>query len=403
MRIVLGLMSGTSGDGVDMAAVAVRGTGQSMRVRFLWHEHRSFGRSLRRRLLEVMAPATIRTEELARLNIELGNVYGRAVVAAINKYAHVGRPELIGVAGQTVCHLPDRRAGRTVTFQIGEPARVAAATGLCTVGGFRQSDTAAGGQGAPLVPWTDWILMRSRRVSRAIQNIGGIGNVTWLPAAGGPETIQAFDTGPGNMLIDALAEIASGGRQRMDRGGQRAARGRILEGVLKRWMKHPFLRLAPPRTTGRETFGKVFVEAELPRLRASSRSADDWLATATAYTARSIAEAYRRYLPGFQAVCSVTPSEERRAAKVYVRKMLDLPEIIVCGGGAHNPTLLDMLSMAFGGACIRSIDSLGIPAQAKEAVSFAILAAARMDLTPANVPKATGARQAAVLGQVIVP
>lgn len=400
MRIVLGLMSGTSGDGVDLAAVAIRGYGMSMRARFLWHEHLSFSCSLRRRLLAAMAPAATRTEELARLHTELGDLYGRAAVAAIRKNANAGRPVLIGVAGQTLCHLPTRRAGRTVTFQIGEPARVAAATGLCTVAGFRQSDTAAGGQGAPLVPWTDWILLRSNSVSRVVQNIGGIGNVTWLPAGGGPERIVAFDTGPGNMVIDALAALVSKGRQRMDRGGRRAARGRILEGVLKRWLQHPFFRLSPPRTTGRETFGEKFVRVELPYLRAASLSPDDWLATATAFTVRSMVESYRRFLPGFQVGSSARPSTDDRKAALKTTKPL---EIIVCGGGAYNPTLLSMLATSFAGVRIRSIDEMGIPAQAKEAVSFALLAAACVDRTPANIPQATGASRPAVLGQIIMP
>ncbi len=400
VRIVLGLMSGTSGDGVDVAAVAIHGYGLSMRVRFLWHEHKPFTPSLRRRLLAAMAPTSTRTEELARLHTELGIAFGKAAAFAIRKNAHAGRPVLIGVAGQTLCHLPTRRAGRTVTFQIGEPARVAAATGLCTVAGFRQSDTAAGGQGAPLVPWTDWVLLRSKTVSRVVQNIGGIGNVTWLPAGGGPDQVVAFDTGPGNMVIDALAEWVSRGRQRMDRGGRGAARGHILEGVLKRWFKHPFFRLNPPRTTGREEFGKTFVRAELPRLRAASQSPDDWLATATAFTARSMAEAYRRFLPGFKT--STFPGGERHSKRL-AQKALRQPEIIVCGGGAYNPTLLSMLSRALGASRIHAIDAMGIPAQAKEAVSFAILAAACVDRVPANIIQATGASRATILGQVIYP
>jgi len=382
-------MAGTSGDGIDAVCVRIDGVGESMRVRLLWHRHRRFGGTLRRRLLATMAPAATSTEALARLHADLGDAFGRTARWAIESADRRDRPTLIGLAGQTVCHLPGRR-GRTVTLQLGEPARVAAATGLPVVAEFRQSDVAAGGQGAPLVPWTDWVLFRNQTVSRAIQNIGGIGNVTWVPAGAGADDVVAFDTGPGNMVIDGLVSAATGGRERMDHGGRRAARGRVLEGVLADWLKHPFFHARPPKSTGRETFGQSFIESQLPRLRAASRSADDWIATATALTARSIARAYRRFLPGFP------PAGERRGGGGDV-------EIVVCGGGAENPMLMGSFSAELPGVRVVPIGGLGIESQAKEAMSFAMLAAAFMDGIPANLPAATGARRPAVLGRVVGP
>ena len=262
-------MAGTSGDGIDAACVRIRGVGADMRVELVLHHHKPFPASLRRRLAAAMAPADTTTQEIARLHADLGDAFGRAAEAAINKLPPRHRPTLVGLAGQTVCHLPDRRPGRTVTLQLGDPARVAARTGLSVVADFRQSDVAAGGQGAPLVPWTDWVLFCHPKIDRIVQNIGGIGNLTWLPAGGGQEDVVAFDTGPGNMIIDGLAALASRGRESMDRDGRRAARGRVLEGVLNAWLRHPYLTRRPPKSTGREEFGRVFIERELPRLLAS--------------------------------------------------------------------------------------------------------------------------------------
>lgn len=409
VRHVLGLMSGTSGDGVDAACVTLTGSGPAMRVRFRGHVHRPFPPLLRRRLLAAMAPSATRTEEVARLHADLGDVFARTAVEAIRRMPPSRRPALIGLAGQTVCHLPGDRRGRTVTLQLGEAARVAAATGLTTVADFRQSDVAAGGEGAPLVPWTDWVLFHDARISRAVQNIGGIANVTWLPAGGTQDDVVAFDTGPGNMIIDRLVAEATRGRERFDRDGRRAAGGRVLESVLRAWLAHPYFRRRPPRTTGRETFGATFVDRALARLRRASGSTDDWIATATALTAHSIADAYRRFLPKFS---QGARASRNRAAPVMARSSTSRvegrgpgveTEIILCGGGARNATLMAMLAARLPGVTIRPVDACGIPAQAKEAVSFAMLAAACLDGVPSNLPQATGATRPVVLGRVIRP
>jgi len=386
-------MAGTSGDGVDAACVRIHGTGESMQVHFVAHFHRPFPRSLRKRLLAAMAPSETTMEEVTRLHAALGDAFARVAVESIAALPQHHRPSAIGLAGQTVCHLPGNRSGRTATLQLGDPARVAAATGLPTVADFRQSDVAAGGQGAPLVPWTDWILFGGSSTPRVVQNIGGIGNLTWLPTNARSCDVIGFDTGPGNMIIDGLVAHVTSGRQTMDRDGRRAARGRVLSDVLAVWLEHPFLRKKPPKTTGREVFGRAFVTAEIDRLQATSRSPDDWIATATAFTARTVARACRQ-LPLRQ------PTAKPEHTAKPTRDNAGPKELIVCGGGTRNSTLVSMLSAELPGVAVRPIDAMGIPSQAKEAVSFAMLAAARLDLVPANLPQVTGARRPVILGAV---
>lgn len=396
VRLVLGLMAGTSGDGIDLACVRIEGVGARMRPRLLWHRHAAFMPGLRRRLLAAMAPAETTTQEIAHLHADLGEAFGRAAARAIGLAHRSERPSLIGLSGQTVCHLPGP-VGRTVTLQLGEPARVAARTGLPVVADFRQSDVAAGGQGAPLVPWTDWVLFRHPGISRAIQNIGGIANVTWLPARADASRVIAFDTGPGNMIIDALVRHITGGRETMDRGGRRAAKGRVLSDVLDRWLRHPYFTKKPPKTTGREEFGEPFILREIEHLVTAGLPHDDWVATATALTARSIANAYRRFLPGV----AQTVAANRR--KVRGSPSPPVMEVIVCGGGTRNPMLMVMLQAELPGVIVRRIEELGMSSQAKEAASFAILAKAYVDGVPSNLPQVTGARRPALLGRLVWP
>lgn len=383
-RVVLGLMSGTSADGIDAVAVEIVGRGEQMRVRVLLRHHLPYAPRLRRRLMAVMAPADTTTEEITRLHADVGVAFGQAALQAIGK---LGRrpPTLIGLAGQTICHLPDRRPGQTATLQLGEAARVAELAGLPVVSDFRQSDVAAGGQGAPLVPWTDWVLFRHPRQARAIQNIGGIGNVTWIPPGARAEDVVAFDTGPGNMIIDGLVTRITAGRVRYDRNGRRAARGRVLTDVLDRWLAHPYFQMPPPKTTGRELFGGPFIEREWDRLRRASQNPADWVATATAFTALTVSLSYHSHLSYFVS--------GRREAVPF--------ELVVCGGGARNPVLMGMLAAALPEALVRPIDAYGISAEAKEAASFAMLAAAHMDGVPANLPQVTGARRAAIMGRIL--
>lgn len=395
----MGLMAGTSADGIDAATARIEGIGERMQVRFLHHHHRAFTPDLRRRLLAIMAPAATRTEEVARLHAALGEAFGHVAREAIAQLPQRERPSLIGLAGQTVCHLPKDRAGRTVTLQLGSPAHVAAITELPVVADFRQSDVAAGGQGAPLVPWTDWVMLRHARISRAVQNIGGIGNVTWIPAGCPSSDVIAFDTGPGNMVIDGLMRRISGGRKHMDHDGKLARSGRVIEPLLHRWLSNPFFRRRPPRTTGREAFGDTFIEQEWRALRKASSEPADWVATATALTAQSIVESYRRFIGAF---ANAAPRERRHSGTLCRRASQRSVQLILTGGGSRNPTLRRMLADGVPEAEVLTIDELGIPAQAKEAVSFALLAAARVDGVPGNLPQVTGATRPVLLGSLYV-
>jgi anhydro-N-acetylmuramic acid kinase len=359
-----------------------------MRVKLIGHLQQAYPPRLRRRLLEVMAPAATRTEELCALHAAVGDCFAETAARAVQElFGDRRRPEVIGSHGQTICHLPPRRAAGTsrsfvgATLQIGDPARIARRTRVTTVADFRQADIAAAGQGAPLVPWTDHVLFTNAKRCRAIQNIGGIANVTYLPAAGRPDDVIAFDSGPGNMVIDEFVRHFTKGRRQFDDGGRRARRGRVVEPVLRAWVRHPFLRRRPPKTAGREEFGRTFVQQALRSADASTVRPDDWIATATALTAQSIADAYRRFLPtrGRQPV---------------------LDELIVTGGGARNATLLGMLADALPAIAIQPIDEFGIPDAAKEAVSFAMLALACLDRVPANLPRVTGAQGPVILGAI---
>jgi len=406
-RIILGLNSGTSADGVDAVACEITGVGVRMRVRVLGHVRRKYPADLRRRLLAVMAPASTRTEDLCRLSTEVGKAFARAARACVKKLG-LKRIALAGAHGQTVCHLPpggdlhgsagsrssdnSRRRQRVFgTMQIGDAAIVATALSVPVVSGFRQADMAVGGQGAPLVPWTDYVLFHDRRRSVAVQNIGGIANMTWLPAGGAMDEVIAFDTGPGNMVIDAMVRHFTKGRAQYDRGGRRAAKGKADERVLKRLLDHRFLTTPPPKSCGREEFGEKWVRDVLRRYSSRKLALDDWIATATAFTAASIAMSYALF---------VSP---------HCRRYPPMDEIILCGGGAKNPSLVrDLLAYAsLDGACegvsISTTADYGIAPQAKEGVSFAMLAAACVDGVAANLPSVTGARRRVVLGQIASP
>jgi len=375
---VAGLMSGTSADGVDAAIVEIGPGG----VKVLAFESRPYPADVRRAIFRLFRPETARLDDLCHLNFVLGEIFAEAVIRLCAKSRlPLESLDLIGSHGQTVYHIPEgRRFGKRVvrsTLQIGEPSVIAERTGVTTVADFRPRDVAAGGEGAPLVPYTDHFLFQHSRKSRAVQNIGGIANVTYLPAGGGIGGVLAFDTGPGNMIIDRVAQRCTGGRKTYDAGGRLAARGTVDARLLAELLRHPYLKRRPPKSTGRERFGTPFSDALFARARKRRIAPLDILATVTALTARSIADAYRRHLPG------------------------PVDEVILCGGGARNRTLVRMLEEAVAPAKIMRTDDLGIDADAKEAVSFAILAYATVHGIPANVPAATGAANHVVLGKIV--
>jgi anhydro-N-acetylmuramic acid kinase len=396
-RLFVGVMSGTSVDAIDAALIGVERRGKEMRgggyaARVIAHIEHAWPKKLRGRLLEAMAPAMVATAELCELGFAVSREFAAAVEQVIGA-AGISRDQVaaIGSHGQTLCHLPPTKQGMGSTLQIGDVSVIATLTGIRTVGNFRTADMAAGGQGAPLVPWTDAALLRDAAVTRCMQNIGGIANVTYLPAlpagAAGDAAVRAFDTGPGNMMIDAAVRQGSGGRAGYDRGGRLAARGSLERNLFRTLQAHPYFDREPPKSTGRELFGGTFVQELLRRHRRVKL--EDLVCTLTRLTAWSIADAYLRYLP-------------------------ELPrEVVLCGGGADNPVLVEMLREELGHLrsdythpeppTLRRIDEFGIPNKSKEAASFALLAAATLDGVPANLISATGAARPVILGVVANP
>jgi len=375
---VAGLMSGTSADGVDVAIVDIAGR----HVEVVAFDMQPYPAKLRERIFQLFRPDTSHVDDICHMNFVLGEVFAEAVLeTARKKRVPLESIDLIGSHGQTIYHIPKGRrfGGRLVrsTLQIGEPSVIAERTGITTVADFRPRDVAAGGEGAPLVPYTDWLLFADRRKARAVQNIGGIANVTYLPAGGGVGDVLAFDTGPGNMVIDRVVHLATKGRQSYDAGGRMAMRGRVVDRLLGELMRHKYLRRRPPKTTGREEFGVQFADAMYAGAVKRRIAPADIVTTVTAFTARSIADAYRRFLP----------------------KAVD--EMILCGGGAWNEALVEMLRKELPSAKVGVMDEYGISVDAKEAVSFAILAYETIRGQPNNMPSATGARRAAVLGKIV--
>jgi anhydro-N-acetylmuramic acid kinase len=382
--IVAGVMSGTSADGINVALVRVsypagqRGQRHWPVFELLAHAESPYPRNVRRAVLAAMNAASASVAELSRLNFLLGELYAGAVLAAQRKFGI--NAELVGCHGQTIYHQGNPAAflGRKIaaTWQTGEGAVVAARVGVPVVSDFRPADMAVGGKGAPLVPFLDYLLYRDERTGRVLQNIGGIGNLTALPAGAQPEDVIAFDTGPGNMVIDALMEKFYG--RGFDRDGRIAASGRVIDPVVAGFLRLPFFRRQPPKTAGREEFGRQFVAQFVKACGRTRRQ--DMVATATALTAQSIALALQR----------------------FVLNRGKFSEFVVAGGGARNRTLMSMLSRALRPLDLnmRRPEEFGVPAEAKEAVAFAVLAFQTWNRQPSNIPSATGAKRPAVLGKI---
>ncbi|CAN5777111.1 anhydro-N-acetylmuramic acid kinase AnmK [soil metagenome] len=374
--LIAGLMSGTSLDGVDAALVEVEGdTPETLRWELAGFRSVPFTEQQRAMIHGAILAGT--ADALCTLNAELGEWLAAAVLCVCEESGvELERLDAVGSHGQTVWHRPPDDNGRGSTLQLGDPATIAERTGVPVIADFRSRDMAAGGHGAPIVPWVDQVLFRLPDAARAMQNIGGIGNVTWVPPLGSEQSAFAFDTGPGNALIDAAVELATSGRMVFDRGGQLAARGELDEALVTELLAHPFFLLEPPKSTGRETFGRPFVERVIGIIQPEGDQ--DWLdliATLTELSARSVADAYRRW---------IVPR--------------GIAEVVVTGGGALNPTLMGRIAALLDPLPVRDGTSVGIDPEAKEAVAFAILAWAHLCGIPANVPAATGAQGPRILG-----
>jgi anhydro-N-acetylmuramic acid kinase len=383
-RLVLGLMSGTSADGIDVALARVPpGPQGSRRARLDNFTTLEFPRDVRAAVLRLAEGAATTTQELSQLNVRLGQVFAQAVLAACRKFRVSPRQiALIGSHGQTVYHqgVSSRFLGARAasTLQIGEPAVIAAETGITTVADFRPADMAVGGQGAPLVPWVDYLLYRDSRRGRAALNIGGIANLTVIPRGARPDQVFAFDTGPGNMLADGLVRYFTRGRRQFDRDAQMARRGSLLPALLDTLLADPYFRLRPPKTAGREQYGAACVQRILDWGRRHRARPEDLVRTATLLTALSIVDAIHR----------------------WVRPRARIQQLIVSGGGARNPLMMAQLAAALPQIELLTSDALGVPGDAKEAFAFALLANETIHRRPSSLPGATGAARPAILGKV---
>jgi anhydro-N-acetylmuramic acid kinase len=377
--LALGIMSGTSADGIDVALVRMSNQGAAL-VDFA---ALPFPARVRKAILRLGEGCATTTGEISQLNFLLGEVFADAALAACRKFrVRPSQIALIGSHGQTVFHqgTPAKFCGRPVasTLQIGDPSVVAVRTGITTVGDFRPADMAAGGQGAPLVPFIDYSLYRNARVGRAALNIGGIANVTVIPRAAKIADVFAFDVGPGNMLIDALVRHFTHGRKAFDRDAEIARRGNVLPRLLAELMRDDYFLRPPPKTAGREQYGEAHVHRVLGHRDARRARAEDVIQTATILTALSIVDAFHR----------------------FVLPRTRIAELIVSGGGAHNPLLMAQIEAALPKIRVRTSRELGVPEDAKEAYAFALLGWETLHRRPANVPRATGARRPVVLGKV---
>lgn len=381
--LVLGLMSGTSADGIDIALAQISGAPPKLKAKLLKHTSVKFPPAVRKEILRLGEQNQTTAGDLSQLNFRLGAIYADAVLGACRQFRVAPeRLSLVGNHGQTIFHQgrPVKYLGRLTasTLQIGEPSVIAARTGLTTISDFRPADIAQGGQGAPLVPYADYLLYRHSRLGRISLNLGGIANITVIPAGAQPAAVFAFDTGPANMLIDALVSRFTHGRERFDRDARLALSGRSLPALLDDLMRDPYLRLAPPKSTGREYYGHDFLEKVLRCGRRYKAKPRDLIRAATIFTALSIADALHRF---------VIPR-----TKIH--------QLIVSGGGAHNPLIMAQLAAALPHLEISPSTDFGVPEDAKEAFAFALMAYETYHQRPANLPSATGARRPAVLGRI---
>ncbi len=395
-RTVVGLMSGTSLDGVDAALVQLEGSGPDLTMTTEAFVHVPYPPALRELIHENTDPNSSSVQNLTRLDVRIAEAYGEAVDRVLAD-ANVGREalDLVGAHGQTVCHLPDPTdcAGEEVraTLQLGNPSTLATRLGVPVVGNFRAADLALGGQGAPLVPYFDYVTFTDPEETRGLLNLGGIANLTVLPAGGTPDEVRAFDTGPANMVIDALADRLFD--TPYDPNGRHADTGTPDHDLLADLLEGRFFRREPPKSTGRDDFGADYVDRLIGAAQSRNLSPEDTMATATLLTAASVYQAYAQY---------VRPDRGEEVAS-GPRPSQSIDTLIVSGGGVHNDTLLRMLEDAFAPIPVRPTSDYGIDPDAKEALCFAVLAHETVNGVPTNLPSVTGAERTAVLGSISMP
>ena len=388
-------MSGTSADGIDVALAKIAGAPPRLESRLLNHTSISFPANVRKEILRVAEQQSTSAGDLSQLNFRLGQVFAQAALEACKRFRVAPkRIALIGSHGQTIFHqgLPTHYLGKLTasTLQIGEPAMIAARTGITTIGDFRPADIAVGGQGAPLVPYVDFLLYRNAKLGRVSLNLGGIGNITVIPAGAKPSQVIAFDTGPANMLIDALVAHFTRGRLRYDRNAALAMHGRFLPALVDELLRDPYLKLPPPKSTGREYYGRAYFQKLLALGRKHRAKPNDLIRGATLFTALSVVDALHR----------------------FVLRKIKIDQLIVSGGGSRNPLLMAQLTAALAAPSLQARKSpargievlpssaLGVPEEAKEAYAFALLAYETWHRRAGNLPSATGAHSPAILGKI---
>jgi anhydro-N-acetylmuramic acid kinase len=380
-RRVLGLISGTSADGVTAVIADFTGTGVKATIDIGSYRTYPYLGALREEVFSLFDPRTSSVDRVCLMNFVLGEFFADCALRLISEEGlSPGEVDLIGSHGQTIYHIPETRTVSGIatrsTLQIGEPVVIAERTGIPTIADFRKADIAAGGEGAPLTPYLDYVLHGGSGRSLVLQNIGGIANLTHIPAGASPDDVVAFDTGPGNMIIDAIVKLGTGGRLNFDVDGALASEGEVSEELLARLLSHPYYARRPPKTTGREAFGEQYARSVMSEGEALGLGLEDLVATVSALTVESIARAYEKFLEG------------------------GIDGVYVSGGGAMNPHLMESLRARMEPLPVMRSEGLGVPSEAKEALLMALLANEHVMGTPSNLPRATGAGRAVVLGSL---
>lgn len=373
-KIVAGLMSGTSVDGIDCAIVEIEGNGLDTKVNLIKYHNHEIPDDLREEILLACSKEYSNVELICRLNFRLGEEFAKAVLETCKLSGiQVSSIDLIGSHGQTIYHIP-----QDSTLQIGESSVIAERTGAVTVSDFRVRDVAVGGHGAPLVPYTEYLLYRNKEKTIALQNIGGIGNVTVIPKDSTIDEVYAFDTGPGNMIIDAIISEVTGGRLKYDYNGEIASKGVINQELINELMNHPYMLKTPPKTTGREDFGVDFSKDIYRRYKKKGLRDEDIIASVTFFTAYSIVYSYKKW---------IIPKHS-------------IDEVIIGGGGSKNLYLINRIREELK-IPVKTNEDIGLSSEAKEAIAFAILANEAVHGNASNLPRVTGASKSVVLGKIV--